>query len=292
MDKWWEMTNIAWMKKISLYVIVSAFSLVVRAQAPEGVSADSLYRWHVQHGLELLEVDSLVQAEASLTEALRLKPAAKGNYLVYRYIAEIQDRRGESRQALETYTIAVNLNPRNEQLLLGRAALYFRLNQPERAFLDYNNVLDVNEECTEALFMRAFLYGQKRAYKQARADYESLLKLDPHNMQAMIGLAMTNDNDNRRMEAMEQMDVVVQLFPKEALPWAIRGGMHQERSQWEQAEADLTRAIELDPKNPDYYVSRATLYMDINERSLARRDARMAQMLGADAREMAGLLKK
>ena len=90
---------------------------------------------------------------------------------------------------------------------------------------------------------------------------------------------------------MEQMDVIVQLFPREPLPHAIRGGMHQQRKQWEQALADLNQAIELDPTNPDYYVSRATLYLAINKRALALQDARKAQSLGADPREVAGMFK-
>lgn len=260
-------------------------------KAQQAATPDSLYRWHVQHAMELLEVDSLSQARDHLAEALRLVPSAPGNTLIYRYIAQIQERQGDGPLALQTLATAISREPANEQLFLDRAALNFRLGRDEHAIQDYSAVLGLDEQNTEALFLRAYLYKEKRDYRSARTDYENLLRIEPGNMQAMVGLAMTNEADRRPVEAMEQMDVIVQLFPREPLPHAIRGGMHQQRKQWEQALADLNQAIELDPTNPDYYVSRATLYLAINKRALALQDARKAQSLGADPREVAGMFK-
>lgn len=260
-------------------------------KAQQTATPDSLYRWHVQHAMELLQVDSLAQASDHLTEALHLMPSAPGNTLIYRYIAQIQEQQGEGPLALQTLATAISREPANEQLLLDRAALNFRLGREEHALQDYSAVLGLDDRNTEALFNRAYLYGQKRDYRSARTDYENLLRIEPKNMQAMVGLAMTNDADRRPVEAMEQMDVIVQLFPSDPLPWAIRGGMHQQRKQWELALADLTQAIELDPDNPDYYVSRATLFLAIDKRGKALQDARTAQRLGADPVEMAGLFK-
>ncbi|MEE1221955.1 MAG: tetratricopeptide repeat protein [Bacteroidaceae bacterium] len=260
-------------------------------KAQQTATPDSLYRWHVQHAMELLEVDSLAQAGDHLTEALRLVPSAPGNTLIYRYIAQIQERQGDGPLALQTLATAINREPANEQLLLDRAALNYRLGRNEHALQDYSAVLGLDDQNTEALFLRAHIYKEKRDYRSARTDYENLLRIQPKNMQAMVGLAMTNDADRRPVEAMEQMDVIVQLFPRDPLPWAIRGGMHQSRGQWEQALSDLTQAIELDPDNPDLYVSRATLFLAMNKRAKALQDARTAQRLGADAREMAGMFK-
>lgn len=281
------------MKRSHLVGMIAAIGwlLPFTMRAQQSASPDSLYRWHVQHAMELLQVDSLSQAADHLGEALRLVPNAPGNTLIYRYIAQIQERQGDGPLALQTLATAISREPANEQLLLDRAALNFRLNRNEHAIQDYSAALGLNDQNTEALFNRAYLYGQKRDYRSARTDYENLLRIEPKNMRAMVGLVMTNDADRRPVEAMEQMDVIVQLFPRDPLPWAIRGGMHQQRHQWEQALADLTQAIELDPDNPDYYVSRATLYLAINKRALALQDARKAQSLGADPREMAGLFK-
>ncbi|MCD8284854.1 MAG: tetratricopeptide repeat protein, partial [Prevotellaceae bacterium] len=111
------------------------------------------------------------------------------------------------------------------------------------------------------------------------------------NEEAMVGMVLLNDADNRPKEAMDEINALVQLYPSHALLYAIRGGMEQKRKQYEVALHDLNRAIELDPLNADFYVSRATLYLDMRKKKLARADAQKAVALGADAREMAALLR-
>ena len=67
--------------------------------------------------------------------------------------------------------------------------------------------------------------------------------------------------------------------------------MAQQRKQYETALLDMNKAIELEPRNADFYVCRATLYLDMRKKKLARQDAQMAVRLGADAKEMASMLK-
>ena len=91
---------------------------------------------------------------------------------------------------------------------------------------------------------------------------------------------------------MEQINGLIAVYPRHAVLYAIRGGMEQQRKQYEQALADLSHAIELEPTNADFYVSRATLYLDMRKRKLARQDTQMAVKYGADPKEMAAVIKK
>ena len=118
-----------------------------------------------------------------------------------------------------------------------------------------------------------------------------MLKVDPLHENAYIGLILLNDRDGRPREAMEQINGLIAVYPHHALLYAIRGGMEQRRKQYEQALSDLSRAIEMEPKNADFYVSRATLYLEMRKKKLARLDTQMAVRLGADPKEMASLLK-
>ena len=78
------------------------------------------------------------------------------------------------------------------------------------------------------------------------------------------------------------MDMLAQLFPSEADVFLIRGGMRQQRKQYEQALADFCKAVELAPDNADCFTSRYGLYMEMKQKRLARQDARTAISLGAD----------
>ena len=66
--------------------------------------------------------------------------------------------------------------------------------------------------------------------------------------------------------------------------------MHQKRRQYEQALADLNLAIELEPDNADFYISRALLYKDFKKKALATADFRRAIELGASAEECAAMM--
>lgn len=250
------------------------------------------YNDFVRQGIEALGQDSLTKAESCFRDALKDSPSHHGNYLLFRYLGQIQERQGRTEEALTNYTAGLALNPRHTDLMLDRAALYFRLGNEQRALMDYTDALELAPDNKEALQMRAYIYSGMHSYKQARRDYEALLELEPQNLTAWMGLILVNDRDGRQYEAMQQADGLIRLYPHHAALYAIRGGMEQKRKQYERAVADLTRAIELDPKNPDYYVSRATLYIEMNRKKQARTDVQAAVRLGADPREMAGLLKK
>ena len=101
-------------------------------------------------------------------------------------------------------------------------------------------------------------------------------------MEARTALALLNDRDNRPREAMEQINALLELYPYRADLYLARGGMEQDRKQYETALHDMNRALELNPKNPDAYLSRASLYMAMKKKKLAKQDCQKAIALGAD----------
>ena len=224
------------------------------------------YQQLVKRGLEQLQADSLLQAEATFREALDVDPLIKSNALLYQYIGNIQERRGEYQKALDSYKMGLNISSTIPSLLLCRAALYLRLDNQDKAMIDYTEVLNLDPDQTEALFYRAFLYSQQRDFKRARIDYDRLIKLDPTNEKARLGLAILNEKDRRPREAMEQLDALVQLFPAHASLYLVRGGMFLRRKQYELAQADIERALELEPETPDCYVTRFQLYKALKKK--------------------------
>lgn len=278
------------MKHRILVILILSQLLTFSPSHP--LHAQSSYTDFVRQGMDALAVDSLAKAEMLFNKALALEPTHQGSHLLFRYIGQIQERLGRNEDALATYTKGINQIPGNTNLLLDRSALYYHMGNEERALSGYSDVLELQPENTEALLMRAHIYAGKHDYKRARADYETILSIDPMNENAYIGLILVNDRSGRPREAMEQISSLIALFPNHAILYAIRGGMEQQRKQYELALPDLTRAIQLEPTNADYYVSRATLYLDMKKRKLARQDTQMAVKLGADPKEMASILKK
>ena len=70
------------------------------------------------------EQDSLSLAEKYIEQALKMEPANPHNALLFSNLGTIQRRQHRYEQALDSYTLALNIAPRAIPALMNRAALY------------------------------------------------------------------------------------------------------------------------------------------------------------------------
>ena len=244
----------------------------------------------VTEGMKALQDDSLSKAEGLFLKAISIKPAEKTNAILYQYIGQLRVRQKRHTEALEAFNDALSLEPVSQSILMDRASLNIELGRFNHALNDLNDILTLNPKHIEALFFRAYIYAEQHLNSKARIDYEQLLLIKPNHRQGRLGLALLCDKDNRPREAMEHIDVLIRYWPDDATIYAVRGGMYQERRQYEQALQDMNHAIELEPENPDFYISRALLYKDFKQATLASADFRKAISLGASPEECAALM--
>ena len=281
------------MKKFSYFLILLFSYSHLFAQS---------YEQNVRSIIDALAADSLEKAEGMIQATLLLDPARTSNAILYQYLGEIYQRRGENEKALEAYGIgirSIDYSPLPTDfysplcgLLLSRASLYLQTNNLERGLADYNKVFELEPDNEEALFFRAYIYSQQRRNKEARADYNRLLEINPMHEDGRLGLAILNNKDGRPREAMEQLDALVQLFPTHARHYLARCGLYEQRKEYEKAMRDVEEAIELEPENPECYLTRASLYLAMKKKRLANQDCRKAISLGANPNQAAPLLEK
>ena len=267
-------------------VVIFLLSVVC---CPLSIKAQGLYEQSVRLIVETLAADSLQKAEELIQETIKLDPVRKSNAVLYQYLGEIHQRRGESEKALEAYTKGIELSS-TTNLLLSRGSLYLQLNNQDRALMDYNKVLEAEPDNEEALFFRAFVLSSQRKYKDARTDYKHLLELNPMHEDARLGLAILNSKDGRPKEAMEQLDALVHFYPNHAKHYLARCGLLEQRKDYEKAKKDISMALELEPENPECYLTRASLYLAMKKKKLAQQDCKTAIRLGASPEEVASIL--
>ena len=244
------------------------------------------------------EQDSLTQAEGYIRQALKLEPANPHNALLFSNLGIIQQRRQQYEQALESYTLALNIAPRAVPVLLNRAALYLELGKEDLARIDYSLVLDMDKDNQEALLMRAYAHMQQRNYKSARADYEHLLKIVPQSYNGRLGLAMLEQKEKKyeaalsilnSMLAGKEVSSAVLTASQTAVLYTARAGVEKDMEHTDFARVDLEEAIRLDSSQPEAYLMRGQLYLSQKKKELAKRDLEKAASLGipqADVREL------
>ena len=92
----------------------------------------------ITRAMDAVEKDSLYQAEQLFKEALRLEPSNMRNALLFSNLGTIQRRMGKNDDAVESYSLALNLTPYSVTMLLNRASLYLEMDYLDKAYVDFD----------------------------------------------------------------------------------------------------------------------------------------------------------
>ncbi|HLM00488.1 MAG TPA: protein kinase [Pyrinomonadaceae bacterium] len=105
----------------------------------------------------------------------------------YRQAESLYDRR-KFDKAIETYTLAIELNPNDYAIYNNRGAAYHANKEYQKAINDYNKALELNPYHFSAYNNRGAAYEDIGSIEQAVADYRKALELDPENKLAKDNL--------------------------------------------------------------------------------------------------------
>lgn len=234
----------------------------------------------ITRAMDAVEKDSLYQAEVFFKKALKLEPANMRNALLFSNLGTIQRRMGKNKEALESYSLALNLTPYSVTMLLNRASLYLDMDYLDKAYLDYCTVIDLDAKNQEALQFRAYIYMRRRQYQEAKNDYQSLLEVIPDDKTARIGIAMVNQKMLRYRDSLEEFNRLIVDYPKDASLLKARAELEVDMSSLEMALLDLESAAKLTPDDADIYVMCGEIYLAQGRKREAYRAFEKAIELG------------
>ena len=240
------------MKRVQLLMMACFMGLQLFAQT---------YDELINHAMDAIEKDSLYQAEGYLKKALQLEPANMRNALLFSNLGTVQRRMGRNKEALESYSLALNLTPYSITMLLNRASLYLEMDYLDKAYVDYCNVIDLDAKNTEALQFRAYIYMRRRQYQEAKNDYQSLLETLPDDKTARIGMAMVNQKMQRYREALEEFNRLIVDYPKDVSLLKARAELEVDMNTLDLALLDLENAVRMAPNDAEPYVMCGEIYL-------------------------------
>ncbi|MCI6161821.1 MAG: hypothetical protein PUH24_03970 [Prevotellaceae bacterium] len=196
------------------------------------------------------------------------------------------------RDELRLATELLSYFPDSVDLRLKKASCNMQLQQWEYAKGEYDVVLEKNPKNIAALFYRAYTNEQLRRYNFARIDYENLLAIVPFHFEACLGLALLNQKDKRYTEAMDQINLLIQQNPENALAYAARAGMEKERQMYSLAEYDYSEAIKRDPTNKDYLLNRIDVLLLEKKYDKAKEELLALEKMGIARAALSELYKR
>jgi tetratricopeptide (TPR) repeat protein len=152
---------------------------------------------------------------------------------------------------------------------------------PAGAIEDYTKAISINPK--DALFYqnRAIAYERLRKYKEAIADYSQAILISPNNPDLYFGrgyvYSLLYDTSNSRRD---YQSGEAKMKPTTSSEYAARGWIRNYKLQeYSGAISDYTKAIELNPGNGELYARRASIYVEIKKDQLAIADYTKAILL-------------
>lgn len=260
------------MKKIFILIFMSLCTLFQ--------SYSQSYNEVVERAMKYALSDSLVQAEKLFREALKMDPNNARNALLFSNLGTVLKRMGRTDEAIEAYTMALNITPYSTAMLLNRGTLYLDKGLDSKAYVDFCNVIDLIPENIEARLYRAYIYMQRREYTEARIDYNVIVGKEPSHKAARIGLAMLDQLEGKLSAARDKLNLLIGEFADDASLLIMRANLDLERGYPEAAVLDLEEALRLNPKDAETTVQLGDVYLSLKDKDKALRAYEKAITLG------------
>lgn len=272
------------MKKIVILIFISFCTLFQ--------SYSQSYNEIVDRAMKYALTDSLVQAEQLFREALKIDPNNARNALLFSNLGTVLKRMGRTDEAIEAYTMALNITPYSTAMLLNRGTLYLDKGLDSKAYVDFCNVIDLISENIEARLYRAYIYMQRREYKEARIDYNVIVGKEPSHKAARIGLAMLDQLEGNLTGARDKLNLLIGEFTDDASLLIMRANLDLERGYPEAAVLDLEEALRLNPKDAETTVQLGDVYLSLKDKDKALKAYEKAISLGIPRSALLEQIKK
>lgn len=229
-------------------------------------------------------------------EAASLQPHIRqltDHYATLSYLQEKYNA-GLFKDALKEYTLAIQKDPRNSDLYLGRGRCHEKLNREskniELAIKDYSQAYDLDHNNLAAIRLRGDLYVATGDYFKALADYTVYLTTDRKNMGMYEEKTAIHIRLKMYNEAIGDLDEALAVDPRAAHVYLTRGQILMQyfkqedvASSLQKASENFTSSLRIDSGNASALFYRGQCYIQLGRLHEAVEDFEAARVRGLDS---------
>jgi tetratricopeptide (TPR) repeat protein len=202
---------------------------------------------------------ALADLDASRPLAPLVRSAEEGAAEVLYGLGAVGGRQGDELASLIYLRLSLALAPDNALAMITLGDVYERLKQEETAIDLYDSVPENNPLRVNADVQSALLLETLGKSKEASEHLQAVVTAHPDNQEALTALGNLQRSRKLFAESATTYSRVIDLLGKDAQAqsdrsqWLIyyyRGIANERRKSWPAAEADLKKALELNPDQP------------------------------------------
>lgn len=171
-----------------LYIPAFVISLLCAA----GCATVDSERWRMfnEDGVQLFAKGDYRNAIESFDVALELRP---GDPVLLYNTAQCYDRLGAVKKAEETYAYCLQRDPKHADARLALLSLQYRTGRVTDANLQIQEWLNREPQSADAYVADAWRLRQERAYPLAQARLQQAYSLDPHNRRVLTEMGILDE---------------------------------------------------------------------------------------------------
>ncbi|MCR5260361.1 MAG: tetratricopeptide repeat protein [Candidatus Gastranaerophilales bacterium] len=192
-------------------------------------------------------------------ETLLASPIAKTNHKTFYLLGEICIAQNNITEAINNYSKACKLNPRNALYYYSLATAYSLNGFFKEAEDNYHNAVKLSPNNLFYVYTLALVYYQTKQISKAKERINSILSINPHNENALVLKARIATDENDVVNAENILKDVLKKNPKNDYALYIRAQVFQKLGWWEKAIESINLAKKYKPDSMEY-ISEAVLY--------------------------------
>lgn len=198
------------------------------------------------------------EAIAKYTEALRIFP----HTLTYNKRGLTYFIKGEFENAIKDFSMAISIYQNNAVFYANRGAAYYYMKDYVSARSDYDKAIQLNPNDAICYLFHGYTCHYLNELDKAKESYTKALQINPNYTEASDALKILNIVNQQPEKTTQFVDADAAYKSGEA---------HLKNGKYDNAIADYTEAIRLNPNSVDAYIERGIAYRTkrISDKALA-----------------------
>lgn len=191
----------------------------------------------------------------------------------------INYEKGRYQEAIASFTRAIPLQKKKAETYYRRAVAYTELNDDAQTLKDLDAAIRADPGYADAYLEKGVLYSSQERYEEARRQIDKAIALNPgaahyYTQRAMATSmpAYDSGDEDALWEAVQYMDMAIELDPKNAEAYFDRGLIYGVLGESRKELADFSTTIALDPNFTSAYRQRFECFIELGRKEHAARD--------------------
>ena len=165
----------------------------------------------------------------------------------YRYV-----QNGNGMAAIAIYSEILSQDPKSVEALANRANVYAVTQDYRLALIDIRQAIELDDTIPILFFNRANIYMDLGEIELAKADYLHVIEKDPEHPGSLLQIGKIKEKEVFG-SGQAEINKAIELDPWFADALIERARFRNQKGEYSLAMNDLITAVDLDPQNPEIY---------------------------------------